>query len=105
MSLVTNGFLQDTLKLAVYVTPLVYLINRKKELGLRYFWVFYTGLSLLVFGHLIDLLDEFAKDADTSRFSAYYEIFDFFEDTIGLTLGFAVFAIALYLEHKSSRAR
>lgn len=105
MNLITNGFFQDSLKLIIYLIPLLFLVSRKKELNLRYFWIFYAGLSLLVFGHTIDLLDEFAKLSDTSRFSDYYQIFDFFEDIVGFTLGFAVFIIALYLEYLSPRKR
>jgi hypothetical protein len=97
MLLVENGYVQDGLKLLVYLIPLFYLLIRKKYLNLRRFWLFLTGLSLLAMGNLLDFLDEF--ESLRGAFAANFYLFqDFFEDIIGFALGFVIFASGVYLE-------
>jgi len=98
MMLVENGYVQDGLKAVVYLIPLVYLIIKRKHLQLKYFWLFFIGLSLLLFANLLDFFDEFRFLRELFPSRGYHNLQDFFEDTIGFTLGFAVFSAALYLE-------
>lgn len=102
---ILGGYLQDGLKAVVYLIPLVYLIVKRKYLDLKYFWLFCAGLFLLFFGHLLDFIDEFYLDPQVAPIAGMrvsYFVHDFFEDTIGFTLGFAIFILALYLEFSAS---
>jgi len=98
MILIENGYVQDGLKALVYLIPLMYLIIKRRELKLKYFWLFFIGLSLLFFGNVLDFLDEFEflRELFPSHGQRYLQ--DFFEDIVGAALGFAVFIVALYLE-------
>ncbi|UCD55091.1 MAG: hypothetical protein JSV93_06175 [Candidatus Omnitrophota bacterium] len=98
MILIENGYLQDGLKAVVYLIPLIYLIIKRRQLKLKYYWLFFIGLSLLFFGNLLDFFDEFKflQEIFSSDNQRYMQ--DFFEDIVGLTLGFVVFIEALYLE-------
>ncbi len=98
MILVESGYLQDGLKAVDYLIPLVYLIIKRRSLKLKYFWLFFIGLSLLFFGNLLDFLDEFKFLQEMFPSDDHRHLQDFFEDIIGFTLGFAVFITALYLE-------
>lgn len=98
MLILENGYVQDGLKAVVYLIPFFYLIARKKRLGLKYFWLFFTGLGLLVFGNLLDFIDEFEFLRKTDIIERYGLIQDFFEDIIGFTLGFGVFVLGVFLE-------
>ena len=98
MMLIENGYLQDGLKAVVYLIPLVWLIIKRRQLKLKYFWLFFIGLSLLFFGNVLDFFDEFKflQEIFVSENQRYLQ--DFFEDIVGSTLGFAVFIAGLYLE-------
>ena len=98
MILVESGYLQDGLKAVVYLIPLAYLIIKRRSLKLKYFWLFFIGLSLLFFGNLLDFFDELKFLQEMFPSDDYRHLQDFFEDIIGFALGFAVFITALYLE-------
>lgn len=98
MIFLENGYVQDGLKLFVYLIPLCYLLFRRKELGLRYFWLFSVGLSLLFLGNLLDFADEFEFLRKMDLIKNYELLQDFLEDIVGFTLGFVVFVSAIYLE-------
>ena len=92
------GALQDGLKAFIYLVPLIFLVARQKELNLKYFWLLFTGLALLLFGNVLDFLDEFAALDGMFIIGDGHYLQDLFEDTVGFTLGFAIFIFALYLE-------
>jgi len=102
MILIENGYAQDGFKALVYLVPLLYLIIGRKRLGLKYFWLFFGGISLLFFGNLLDFMDEFAFLKGMEIPENYRLLQDFFEDIIGFTLGFVVFIAAVYLELRKS---
>lgn len=101
MAFLMNGYFQDGLKAVVYLIPVLYLFVKREALGLKFFWLFFFGLSLLFFGHLLDFLDEFESLREMFVAERYQNLQDFFEDMVGFTLGFAVFILAIYLEFKS----
>lgn len=103
MILIENGYVQDGLKAIVYLIPLLYLIIKRRELKLKYFWLFFIGLGLLFFGNLLDFFDEFVFLQEIFVSDSHRLLQDFFEDIIGFTLGFAVFITALYLEFSSKK--
>lgn len=102
-SFITSGYVQDGLKAVVYAVPLVYIVIRRKRLNLRFFWLFFAGLLLMFFGHLLDFLDEFAflRRVFTSEEAHFLQ--DLFEDVVGMTAGFFVFMLGLYLEFVKKR--
>lgn len=93
-----NGYAQDGLKAFVYLIPLAYLLLKRRELGLKYFWVFCAGLFLLFFGNLLDFADEFRFLREMDLFKGYGLLQDFLEDIIGFALGFVLFVLAVHLE-------
>ncbi|MBL7156772.1 MAG: hypothetical protein ISS92_01275 [Candidatus Omnitrophica bacterium] len=103
MIFLESGYLEDGLKALVYLIPLVFLIAKGRNLNLKYFWFFFVGLFLLFFGHLLDFLDEFNALKGFFIIGRTDPLHDFFEDTIGFMLGFAVFILALYLEIKKNK--
>jgi len=98
MILIENGYVQDGLKAVVFLIPLVWLIIKRRELKLKYYWLFFIGLSLLFFGNLLDFVDEFKFLQEIFASDSQRYLQDFFEDIVGFTLGFAVFIAGLYLE-------
>ena len=99
MLLLENGYVQDGLKALIFFIPLAYLVLRKRELNLKYFYLFFTGLLLLFLGNFLDFLDEFKclRTADyVTRDMMLWQ--DFCEDIVGITLGFAILLLAIYKE-------
>jgi len=99
MILLENGFVQDGLKALIFFIPLAYLVIRKKALNLRYFYLFFIGLSLLFLGNLLDFIDEFKFSAKVEDIPLSFRLWqDFCEDIAGFALGFAILIIAIYKE-------
>jgi len=98
MHCVANGYFQDGIKALVYLAPLIYLFARRGALKLRFFWLFALGLGVLFLGHLFDFFDEFESIKNVAIIGRAYPMQDFYEDTAGATLGFAVFMLAIFLE-------
>ncbi len=98
MLLLENGYVQDGLKALIFFIPLAYLIFRKKQLNLRYYYLFFIGLLLLFFGNFLDFIDEFKcwETAGITRRMMLWQ--DFCEDIVGFTLGFVILLIAIYKE-------
>ena len=103
MILIENGYVQDGLKALVYLIPFLWLIIKRRQLKLKYFWLFLIGLGLLFFANVLDFLDEFEFLREMFVSDSQRSLQDFFEDIIGFTLGFAVFITALYLENSSKK--
>ena len=105
MILLENGYVQDGLKALLFFIPLAYLILRKKQLNLRYYYLFFTGLLLLFLGNLLDFIDEFKcwQTAGITRTMMLWQ--DFCEDIVGFSLGFAILLIAIYKEWIGRRSR
>lgn len=100
MNLLLNGYFQDGFKAIVYLIPLIYIVLKRNELKLKFFWLFCLGLAVLFLGHFIDFLDEFAALSNIPSIANHYLLCDFFEDIVGFTLGFIIFIAALFLEFK-----
>ena len=98
MLLLENGYVQDGLKALIFFIPLAYLVIRKKQLNLRYYYLFFTGFLLLFLGNFLDFLDEFKclRTAGVTRTMMLLQ--DFGEDIVGMTLGFLILLIAIYKE-------
>ncbi|MCQ9207663.1 MAG: hypothetical protein NG740_07275 [Omnitrophica bacterium] len=105
MLLLENGYVQDGLKALVYLAPLVYLVFKRKSLGLKYYWAFFAGLALLFFGNLLDFMDEVAFLRESEFAERYGLLQDFLEDIVGFTLGFIVFCGSVYLEFIKGKCR
>lgn len=103
MLLLENGYAQDGLKALVYLAPLLYLVFKRKSLGLKHYWIFLAGLTILFFGNLLDFMDELVFLRESEFAERYGLLQDFLEDIVGFTLGFAVFCVAVYLEFIKGR--
>lgn len=103
MILIENGYVQDGLKAIIYIIPLIYLIVKRKSLNLKHFGLFLVGLSLLAFGNILDFIDEIEFLTKLPLADQYGPLQDFFEDIVGLALGFLVLSIAMYKEFKHKR--
>jgi len=104
MLFLTNGVIQDGFKLVIYFVPFIYLMVNKNKLNLRYYWFFFIGLSLLVFGNILDFADEFfSHEIMMEESPMLVAIQDFCEDFIGSTMGFIFFMLAIYLEYKNRK--
>jgi len=105
MHLLTNGYFQDGLKAFVYFVPLVYIIIKRNQLKLKYFWPIFVGLLLLFLGHVLDFTDEFKAIKYTFIIGKKCPMHDLFEDMIGFTLGFGIFITGIILELKSKKVK
>ncbi|MFH1594584.1 MAG: hypothetical protein ABID09_07815 [Candidatus Omnitrophota bacterium] len=105
ISILKSGYFQDGLKALVYLIPLVYVIARRRNLNLKYFYLLTGGLVLLFFGHFMDFIDELEVLRRLPIDERFYWIQDFLEDMVGFTLGFILFMSALYLELRDSKGR
>ena len=98
MSVLESGYIQDGFKAFIYLVPLVYIILKKRELKLQYFWLLFAGLLILFLGHLLDVSDEFTAIKNVFIIGKKSPYHDVFEDMAGFTLGFALFIAGLFLE-------
>jgi len=105
MTFLKSGYFQDGLKAIIYFIPLIYLIIKRKYLKIKYFWLLFAGLLLLLFGNLLDFFDEFESLERMFIIGGDYPLHDFFEDSVGFTLGFALLILAVYLEFQSVRKK
>ena len=100
MILLENGYVQDGLKALIFFIPLTYLVIRKRQLNLKYYYLFFAGFLLLFLGNFLDFLDEFATlfiaPDNITRPMMLWQ--DFGEDVLGMTLGFAILLVAIYKE-------
>lgn len=98
MTFLYNGYVQDAFKALIYLVPLVYIVVKKRELNLRYFWLLFAGLLILFLGHLLDFSDEFKAIKKVFIIGKKSPHHDVFEDIVGFTLGFALFIVGIFLE-------
>ena len=103
MDILTSGYFQDGFKAIVYLVPLVYIITKREDLRLKYFWLLTAGLFLLFAGHLLDFFDEFRALNSVLIIGYKCPLHDVFEDVVGFTIGFMIFITGLYLEFKFGR--
>lgn len=102
MDILKNVYIQDGIKAIIYLVPLIYIILKKKNLKIKYFWLFFFGLLLLFFGNFLDFLDEFEALKTVFIIGGDCPLHDFFEDVIGFSLGFFLLILAMYKEFSRS---
>ena len=93
-----SGYFQDGFKMFIYFLPLAYIVIKRKQIKLRYFWVLFFGLLLLFLGHLLDFTDELDVVKGVFIIGRNSPCHDMAEDFFGFTVGFALFTLGLFLE-------